>query len=467
MTDFIYAIRGKVCLIISIFICTLPGFPHVHAQGVAKSPMRNITAKELVYDMKIGWNLGNTLDATTRDETGWGNPRTTQAMIDAVKKMGFKTVRIPVTWQGHFGSAPDYTIERSWLDRVEEVTNYVLRDSMYAIVNSHHDEWVSLQSNDKNRVADQLGKIWRQIAERFKNYGDYLVFETLNEPRQAVNQWTGGTPEARAVLNEYHQAVVNAIRATGGNNASRFIMCCTHAATPSDEAIAGLEIPDNNDSRIIVSIHTYFPNAFSFPENHSATNWGSSEDRLHVREELDRERMAVESKGGGTAVIGEWASAHKNNLSAREDHAEFYAREARSRGMLPIWWDNGAQDFGILNRRSNPPSWTWPTIAEALVRGAGEAVPVIQKRSILPSGGVHGETTMRAGTFTYTLSEPAPVSLRLYTLRGELIAKIIESVQPAGNHNVTLSPSVVPPGSYLLAFKGGNGINLKKAIFLR
>ena len=470
MTDVNCVARGEVRLIAVTMLFSLLCFRHAYAQeGVAKSPMRDMTAKELVYDMKVGWILGNTLDATTGGETGWGNPVTTQEMMDAVRKMGFKTVRIPVTWQGHFGGAPDYTIERSWLDRVEEIANYVLRDSMYAIVNTHHDEWISLRTSDKSTVADRLAKLWGQIALRFRDYSDYLVFEIMNEPRQSVNEWTGGTPEARAIINEYHQAAVDAIRATGGNNGTRFIMCCTHAATPSDEAIAGLEIPDDNDPRIIVSIHTYYPNEFSFPENRNVTNWGSSEDRENMMQELDREQIAVRNKGGGTAVIGEWASAHKNNLSAREDHAEFYAREVRSRGMLPIWWDNGAQDFGILNRQTNPPSWTWPTIAEALVRGANEAAPIAiaRKRTTSAAEGVVKKIRVQAGQLTYALSETAPVSLRIYSLQGKLIAAPVESVQPAGNHTIALSRSVLPPGTYLLELKAGNCLILEKSLFVR
>jgi endoglucanase len=459
--------RGGVQFPVAVFICLFFCFHRGYAQGVAKSPMRDLTAKELVYDMKVGWNLGNTLDATTGGETGWGNPRTTQAMMDAVKKMGFKTVRIPVTWQGHFGGAPDYTIERSWLDRVEEIANYVLRDSMYAIVNTHHDEWISLRTSDKSTVADRVAKLWGQIALRFRDYSDYLVFEIMNEPRQSVNEWTGGTPEARAIINEYHQAAVDAIRATGGNNGTRFIMCCTHAATPSDEAIAGLEIPDDNDPRIIVSIHTYYPNEFSFPENRNVTNWGSSEDRENMMQELDREQIAVRNKGGGTAVIGEWASAHKNNLSAREDHAEFYAREVRSRGMLPIWWDNGAQDFGILNRQTNPPSWTWPTIAEALVQGASEAVPVVRKQAAgVPERVVSG-IRVQAGRLAYSLSESVPVSLRIYSLQGKLIATPVRSVQRAGDHTVAISHNGLSSGSFLFELKTGNRFNLKKSIILR
>ena len=124
---------GPAFLLLGII---LAGGCGLFAQG-APGVMRDITPKQFVLDMKIGWNLGNTMEANP-GETGWGNPKTTPAMIDAVKAMGFKTVRIPVTWQSHLGPAPDYTIDKAWLDRVEEIVNYVLKDGMYAIVNTHH-----------------------------------------------------------------------------------------------------------------------------------------------------------------------------------------------------------------------------------------------------------------------------------------------------------------------------------------
>jgi len=129
-----------------VLLClAVGGSWNLQAQG-KPGEMRDITAKQFVLDMKIGWNLGNTMDASP-GETGWGNPVTTQAMIDALKEMGFKTVRIPITWSSHLGPGPDYTIDKAWLDRVEEIANYVLKDGMYAIVNTHHDGWVRLTAD--------------------------------------------------------------------------------------------------------------------------------------------------------------------------------------------------------------------------------------------------------------------------------------------------------------------------------
>ena len=349
---------------------TLLGSCRLLAQGTP-GVMRDITAKQFVCDMAVGWNLGNTLDASP-GETGWGNPVTTPEMIDAVKTMGFKTVRIPVTWSHHVGPAPDYKIDRAWLDRVEAIVNYVLKDGMYAIVNTHHDGWVKLTAEGQAQGTNEAAIVWAQIADRFKDYGDYLIFETLNEPRQPVNEWNGGTPEARAILNSYHLAAVNAIRATGGNNARRFIMCATHAATPSDEAINDLVIP-NNDPRILVSIHTYYPGGLAYG---GQTNWGTDADKAAVRRELDREAKDIAAKGAGAGVIGEWGSTSHVDLESRVAHAEYYAEQARLRGMPAIWWDNGNSDFGLLNRRSNPVSWKWPAIAQAIVRGASNAVTI-------------------------------------------------------------------------------------------
>jgi len=331
--------------------------------------MRNITGLELVHDMKLGWNLGNTLDAPD-GETTWGNPMTTKAMIDQIRDAGFKTVRIPVTWYKHLGSAPDYTINAAWLDRVQQITDWVLADGMYAIVNTHHDEWVSLMPGvDQAAISAELSKIWTQVATRFRDYDDHLLFETLNEPRTKDNtEWTGGTHDARVILNGYNAAAVQAIRATGGNNAQRFIMVPTHGANSSDTCVADLVIP-NNDSRVIISLHTYYPWSFCGDAAGTAA-FGTAADLSAMNSELDR-IASITVQQGHAVVIGEWASLDKNNTAARTTHAQAYAAAVRQRGMLPVWWDNGAignNGMGIFNRAAL--TWFYPTIRDALVTGA-------------------------------------------------------------------------------------------------
>lgn len=350
----------------------------------AAGTMRDISSMKVVEEMKIGWNLGNTLDATggsgLNTETSWGNPKTTKAMMDELKNKGFKTIRIPVTWEKHFGSAPDYAIDRAWLDRVQEVVDYVIDNGMYAILNTHHDEWVVLKSGSQNEVTDKITKIWKQIAERFKDYSDYLIFETLNEPRLYGEQteWTGGTHEARLILNSYNIAIVKTIRETGGNNALRHIMIPTHAATAMEAAQDDLQLPEG-DNRIIISQHTYWPYPFTMEEP-GVNTWGSQKDKDECDDELDRIYEKFCSKGI-PVVVGEWGAIQKNNTAARTVHAEYYAGAVRKRGMCPVWWDNGWEGdggFALLNRDRG--GWYFPEIVDGLIKGSDVPVAVSQPR---------------------------------------------------------------------------------------
>jgi endoglucanase len=350
--------------------------------STAYTGVRDIPAQQIVDDMKIGWNLGNTLDAygtpTTSDplssEMSWGNPKTTHAMIDKIKSAGFNTIRIPTTWFNHMGSAPNYTIDPAWFERVEEVMNYAFDNDMYVILNIHHeDSWLIPTYAKEKEVKNQLTKAWTQIANRFNKYGDYLIFETMNEPRPvgATNEWSGGSHENRDVINSYNLAAVNTIRSTGGNNKSRCIMVPTLAASSISAAVDDLVIP-NNDKKVIVSLHTYSPYLFAMPLDGTA-NWGSNADKS----EMDSSFDAIANKfvkNGHPVVIGEFGTINKNNKAARAAHAEYFAKSARSRHITPVWWDNGtstagkADTFGILNR--NTLNFDCPEIATALMRGA-------------------------------------------------------------------------------------------------
>lgn len=368
-----YFSRGKVLLLSLIFLLvTLFGSLNAFA-STANTGMRDISAIDLVKDIRLGWNLGNTLDAPT--ETGWGNPRTTKAMIDKVKEMGFNAVRVPVTWDTHVGAAPDYTINETWLNRVEEVVNYALDNDMYVILNLHHENRWLVPTYEKEAASKaQLTKLWEQIATRFKNYGDYLLFETMNEPRVegSPNEWTGGTYENRDVINKLNLAAVNTIRATGGNNSKRFILVPPHAAAAMDVTLNDFVIP-NNDSRVVVSIHAYSPYFFAMDINGTST-WGSASDKSSLTAEFNALYNRFISKGRAV-IIGEFGTIDKKNLSSRVEHARYYAQEARAKGIALFWWDNGyyapgkAETYAILNRSAL--TWYYPEIANALVIGSG------------------------------------------------------------------------------------------------
>lgn len=332
--------------------------------------MRNLSSAEIVNDMKTGWNLGNSLDAEGPDETFWGNPRTTMAMIDEVSSRGFNTLRVPVTWRFHQGPAPDYIVEESWLARVEEVVNYGRANNMYVIINVHHDDpWIIPTYEKGDEVKDRLSKLWTQIANRFKNYSDYVIFETLNEPRfeGTPEEWTGGTAEGRDMVNQYHKTSLDAIRATGGNNSSRPIMISTYAASTIPQAMDDLLIP-NDDSRTIVSLHSYFP--FPFTLEGTDSTWGTNNDKAQLDAEMDR----IKSKfidNGMAVVLGEWSSGNQSNLDDRLAHASYYAQAAADRGLASIWWDNGNSGvsndgLAIFNRQTL--SWPFGEIADIILQ---------------------------------------------------------------------------------------------------
>ena len=337
------------------------------------------SAKEVVKDMGVGWNLGNSLDSTgswlgnngdpTSYETAWGNPKTTKAMINKIKEAGFKTVRIPVSWGQHMGASPNYTVDEKWMNRVQEVVNYCIDNNLYVVLNIHHEDWIVPTNVKKSEVEPKLEKLWTQIATRFKNYDDKLIFEALNEPRVqgSAEEWSGGTKETRTVINSYNKVALKAIRSTGGNNAKRAVMMPTNAASGAEVALNDLVLPD--DSNLIVSIHAYSP--YNFAMNTSGTSsWNSSKDKGELESEFDRYYNKFVAKGI-PVVIGEFGSINKGNDSARVQHAKDYIEVATKRNIRCIWWDNNyskvneGETFGIFNR--NNLTWYHEDIQKALI----------------------------------------------------------------------------------------------------
>jgi endoglucanase len=240
---------------------------------------------------------------------------------------------------------------------------------MYVILNVHHDDpWIIPTYGKADEVKDRISKLWTQIAERFKNYSDFLIFETLNEPRHenTANEWIGGTAEGRDVVNQFHQVSLEAIRATGGNNSTRHIMISTYAASTLPVAMNALIIP-NDDPNTIISLHSYFPYPFTL-EGTDAT-WGTDNDRNQLMAEMDRIKTKF-TDNGKAVVLGEWASGNQNNLEDRLEHATFYAQAAAERGFASVWWDNGNSDvsndgLAIFNRQSL--TWPFGNIADIIV----------------------------------------------------------------------------------------------------
>ena len=336
-------------------------------------PMQDITSMELVSNMKIGWNLGNTLDATggsgLSSETSWGAPETTQEMIDEVLAQGFNVIRIPITWQGHFGEGPDYTIDEEWLDRVQEVVDYAYYRGAYVIINMHHEDWHFPSEENKEQACAMIRALWTQIANRFIDYNERLIFEGLNEPRKKGTEWewNGGDAEGQAVVNEFMQVFVDTVRATGGNNELRHLMICGYAASSSEGAMRAIEIPD--DDKIIVSVHAYTP--YDFALNTSGTSeWKYT---FEIEQLMTKIKMIFINKGT-PVIIGEFGALNKDNEQDRANWAKIYLMQATNNGIPCCWWDNSAfngsgENFGLINRSKQ--TWPFPILLRALLDNAG------------------------------------------------------------------------------------------------
>ena len=343
---------------------------YVSAQ-TAYTGIRGMTGLEITTEMAPGVNLWNTLDAVCGapddlgSETCWGNPFTTHEMIDSIAARGFKTLRIPVTWYNHMGQGPNYIIDTAWMDRVEEVANYAFNNDMYVIINIHHDDydatkpgsWLSPTYAKQDEVIDQLEKVWVQIATRFKDYGDYLIFETMNEPREvgSDHEWNGGSEENRNVVNAFNLAAVNAIRGTGGNNADRFIMIPQCVANPT-AAKDDLIIP-NGDTNIIVSVHNYGPFEFCLL-NPGVSKWGTTSERNALRNDIMSYYDHWTSKGQAV-VLGEWGAANKNNYADRVAYYDVFAKACKDAMVTPISW------IYEFNRRNL--EWDYPILEDAIL----------------------------------------------------------------------------------------------------
>ena len=333
-----------------------------------------LTAMQLTADIKIGWNLGNTMDSTggsgLSQETSWGNKTTTPELIQALKDAGFNAVRIPTTWERQMDE--DGNINPDWMARVKEIVDYAYDIGMYVILNMHHEEWYQPYADKEEEISAKMTSSWTQIAEAFKDYDQHLIFEGMNEPRWKNTdfEWNGGNEEGRTVVNHLNQVFVNAVRATGGNNQYRFLMVCPYAANSTEPALAALEIPD--DDRLIVSVHAYIPYGFALQQPGQdkwvASRPGCTSDIDTLAEVLDRLFISK----GQAVIIGECGAMNRDNEEYRAQWAEYYFAKFKAIGIPCFWWDNGAflsgETFGLFDRQLNQVRY--PVLLEGMMKGA-------------------------------------------------------------------------------------------------
>lgn len=338
---------------------------------------------QITEAMGLGWNLGNQLEASSGglpSETCWGNPEITKELIDTIKAQGFKTVRIPVSYLDMIGDGPDYKIDTDWLDRVQEVVDYVVNNDMFAIVNMHGDgyytvdhSWLLCAEDDdkQTEIKDKYGKVWTQIADRFKDYDQHRIFESMNE--EFNNDY--GKPDEKAYdnINAYNQIFVDSVRATGSNNEKRWLLL--PGWNTNIEYTAGddynFKIPTDkgckaDGKRIMISVHYYDPFNFTIDENKTAkTQWGKyavkNYDNWGQEDYVDSQMALLNEKfvsQGYPVVIGEFGAQDKTEKFAdynefRRYWSEYLIKAAKKNGVVCVYWDNGYngnKGFGIINR---------------------------------------------------------------------------------------------------------------------
>ncbi len=333
--------------------------------------MRDISSWELVKEMKTGWNLGNTLDATGNStlgaETAWQPVPTTKELIDFISESGFNVLRIPVSWDAHMDE--NYVVDAEWMARVKEIVDYGIDNGMFVILNTHHEDWYFPTEEDKAQDIEQLTALWTQIAEEFKNYDEHLIFEGLNEPRLrgTASEWNGGNNEGRAVVREYAEAFYNTVRNSGGNNAKRHLMLTGYAASSSRIALKEVWLPENDD-KVIVSVHAYLPYSFALDTQ------GTDRFEDGNKGEIDSLFTTLDNyfiSKNIPVIIGEYGSVNKSNTSERVECVTYYLEQAKALGIPCVWWDNNSivgngENFGIVNREF-PQEWRFQELTDAIM----------------------------------------------------------------------------------------------------
>ena len=356
-----------------------------------KAMDHDIDAQTWCKNVVMGWNLGNALESAGGDwdydnyawtnvwekdyakwETAWGNPKTTKEMIHALKEHGFNAIRVPVRWVP-YADIETMEIDESWIARVKEVVDWCMAEDMQVILNTHHELWLESYPiyTMKETLNGKLRKLWTNIATAFADYDGRLAFAGTNEV--TVN-WAAPTAENYDVQNSYNQTFIDAVRATGGNNAKRNLIVQTYATDPT-YGLAGFVIPnDPTENRLSVEFHYYSPYSYCSGGKDSYFYWGKAfADKGKITPDGNEDTIANLflklrkewwDKGLGI-VMGEYGCSHHftdDDKQTQEANEQYYLEtlvsEARKNGFAAFVWDNnaygnGSEKFGIFNRKNN------------------------------------------------------------------------------------------------------------------
>ena len=339
------------------------------------------SANDAVKHMKVGWNLGNTLDAHNGQrvtdpkvsEIMWGQPVTTPELMQMMKEVGFGAIRVPVTWYPHMDG--NNKVDAAWMKRVHEIVDYVISTGMYCILNVHHDtgadsdntkSWLKADQTVYNQQKARYEYLWQQIAEEFKDYGERLLFESYNEMLDTYNSWCFASfaapgqynasvaTSAYNAINSYAQSFVNTVRATGGNNAKRNLIVNTYGACNGSgtwnshlqDPLKQMKLPtDITEGHIIFQVHAY-PNVVDLSS------------AMKEVDQIFRDLNTYLVQKGAPVVIGEWGTSNGNDYNDRRSNvlsfAKYFVEQAKAYNYAPFFWmglsDGTARSFPAFNQ---------------------------------------------------------------------------------------------------------------------
>ena len=371
------------------------------------------TAAEAVANMRVGWNLGNTLDSNSGDvnnmwiekwtqrtpkdyETAWGQPVTKPELMKMFKEAGFNAIRVPVTWYPHMeakfqlnGTVWDMAndgigtkIQAAWMKRVHEVVDYVISQGMYCILNIHHDTgaastaWLVASEADYAKQKERYEEVWRQIAEEFKDYDEHLLFEGYNEMLDTYDSWcfasfaapnnynSSVAASAYNAINSYAQSFVNAVRSTGGNNAQRNLIVNTYGACNGSgtwnqhlqDPLKQMKLPkDNVSNHLIFEVHTYV----------NVTNLSNA--KSEVNQIISTVKSNLASKGA-PIIFGEWGTSTDNGYANYRSNmlafARYFVEQAKANNMGTFYW-MGLSD----GQHRSVPEFNEADLKDAIIKG--------------------------------------------------------------------------------------------------
>ncbi len=373
--------------LISAVVAISATFSMVSFTAIADDTFDDLNQEQITAAMGAGWNLGNQLEAAkdgVPEETTWGNPVIRKELLQTVKKAGFKSVRIPVSYLSKIGPQTTYKIDEAWLNRIKEVVDYAIDEDFYVIINMHGDGyntvdggWLLCNAADgyQTEIKKKYEACWKQIAEKFANYDEHLIFESMNE--EFDGSYTKPNEKFYKNINEYNQIFIDTVRSTGGNNAKRWLLTCGWN-TDIDNTVGGFgyEFPtdENRDpsiteNRIMMSVHYYAPWDYCGDDTSGSysqwgddgnpnkkVNWNSDEDYMEGQLKKVYDKFV---SAGYPVIIGEYGCINKTATDAantiyRAHYVGTMCKLAKEYGCVPVYWDNGAvgNSFGLINRNT-------------------------------------------------------------------------------------------------------------------